>query len=257
MSTSLNEDFLRLIENSPFSVRQIEDQTETIFSTVLGNSKTIVKPNFESVSSNDLSLLFQLYDQKFFGGLCRKSLGNSPLDFRVSSRMTRAGGKTSRTIYRDQPNRPVYEITVSSTLLFDTFDDVERTILVTGLECENRLQALQRIFEHEMVHLIEMLLWKKSSCSQNRFQSIAARFFNHTDYQHQLVTPIERALKIHGVQQGSLVQFEFEGTKYQGVVNRITKRATVLVEDRKGRRYSDGKRYSKFYIPMQALELIQ
>ena len=103
MSTSLNEDFLRLIENSPFSVRQIEDQTETIFSTVLGNSKTIVKPNFESVSSNDLSLLFQLYDQKFFGGLCRKSLGNSPLDFRVSSRMTRAGGKTSRTIYRDQP----------------------------------------------------------------------------------------------------------------------------------------------------------
>lgn len=257
MSTSSGEHFLQLIENSPFTKEQISDQTDSIFTTILNQSKTIVKPNFESISSNDLSLLFRLYDQMFFGDFCRKNLGNSPLNFRVSSRMTRAGGKTSRTIYRDQPNCPVYEITVSSTLLFDTFDDVERTILVTGSECKNRLQALQRIFEHEMVHLIEMLLWNKSSCSQKRFQSIAARFFNHSDYQHQLVTPRERALKIHGVKQGSLVQFEFEGTRYQGVVNRITKRATVLVEDRKGRRYSDGKRYSKFYIPLESLKPIQ
>jgi len=40
-------------------------------------------------------------------------------------------------------------------------------------------------------------------------------------------------------------------------VNRITKRATVLVEDERGMRYSDGKRYAKFYVPVASLELVE
>ena len=39
-----------------------------------------------------------------------------------------------------------------------------------------------------------------------------------------------------------------------GVVNRITRRATVLVEDQHGLPYSDGKRYKKFYVPFGSLE---
>ena len=44
------------------------------------------------------------------------------------------------------------------------------------------------------------------------------------------------------------------GTQHVGVVNRVNKRATVLVEDAKGMPYSNGKRYSKFYVPVQMLE---
>ena len=32
---------------------------------------------------------------------------------------------------------------------------------------------------------------------------------------------------------------------------------TVLVEDRNGERYSDGKRYAKFYMPVQILEAVE
>jgi hypothetical protein len=50
------------------------------------------------------------------------------------------------------------------------------------------------------------------------------------------------------------VRFRLDGRHYTGRVNRITKRATVLVEDRSGERYSDGKRYAKFYVPLEMLE---
>ena len=39
-----------------------------------------------------------------------------------------------------------------------------------------------------------------------------------------------------------------------GRVNRITKRATVLVEDIGGQPYSDGLRYKIYYVPIAHLE---
>jgi len=41
--------------------------------------------------------------------------------------------------------------------------------------------------------------------------------------------------------------------RHEGTVNRITKRATVLVEDPEGEPYSDGKRYRKYLVPLQLL----
>ena len=38
-----------------------------------------------------------------------------------------------------------------------------------------------------------------------------------------------------------------------GHVNRITKRATVLVENQQGEHFTDGKRYETYYIPLQHL----
>lgn len=57
-----------------------------------------------------------------------------------------------------------------------------------------------------------------------------------------------------GIHRGSVVRFRFEGTEYVGTVNRITKRATVLVEDQRGTPFSDGKRYLKFYVPLSMLQ---
>jgi hypothetical protein len=53
------------------------------------------------------------------------------------------------------------------------------------------------------------------------------------------------------------VRFSFEGVQHTGIVNRISKRATVLVEDNRGVRYTNGKRYAKFYVPLQSLKVAE
>jgi hypothetical protein len=61
------------------------------------------------------------------------------------------------------------------------------------------------------------------------------------------------AKKKLGISLGDTVVFIAEGKQFTGVVNRITKRATVLVADPGGTKYTDGKRYSKFYVPLNML----
>ena len=49
------------------------------------------------------------------------------------------------------------------------------------------------------------------------------------------------------------VSFELDGRHPFGRVNRITRRATVLVEDPRGMLFDDGKRYLTFYVPLPLL----
>ena len=218
-------------------------------------SRHLDRPNFRAIHPSDLHRLFQLYDDRFFDGQCKRTIGKCPLSFRLSRRMTSAGGKTVReeTFLDNGKSRVKYEIVISTTLLYQTFYDVDRTVIVTGVKCDNRFEALQRIFEHELVHLMEMLIWEDSSCSRQRFQSIAKRFFGHLEHTHQLITPRERAVAKFNIRPGDAVAFDYEGRILHGFVNRITKRATVLVESDSGRPYSDGKRYEKYYVPVSTL----
>ena len=93
-----------------------------------------------------------------------------------------------------------------------------------------------------------------SSCKGTRFRDLVRRFFGHPDVTHRLVTVRDQAVAAQGVQVGDRVAFSLDGTRRVGFVNRITKRATVLVEDGGGVRYTDGKRYLKFYVPLECLE---
>lgn len=249
----------RLVESTLILKNDWQQRTQAIFDEMLNSSRYIDRPNFSAICDEDVAILFEHYDRKFLGGACRQTLAEigSPLDFRVSPRMTRAGGKTTRIVPRVARGLspvPRFEIAVSSTLLFQTFADVERPIRVTGLLCHNRLEALQRIFEHELIHLVEMLLWQASCCAAPRFKDIAERFFGHTESTHQLITPDERAREKFGIRPGDRVRFEMDGLAYEGIVNRVTKRATILVEDARGPRYSDGHRYAKYYVPVGMLE---
>lgn len=255
----MSQELRRWVEETLVLERDGEQRLAAIFESVLNSSPFIDQPNFAALGDDDLAHLFDQYDHRFFGGACRRTLNEmgSPLDFRVSPRMTRAGGKTTRIVPRVARGLspvPRFEIAVSSTLLFQTFADIERPIKVTGILCHNRLEALQRIFEHELIHLVEMLLWQASCCAAPRFKDIAGRFFGHTESNHQLITPYERAREKFGIRPGDVVKFEMDGLPYTGIVNRVTKRATILVEDSRGPRYSDGKRYAKFYVPVGMLE---
>lgn len=244
---------LPIVESTALDAEEVSRRTAQIHAIVLSKSKYIDNPNFTRIHTFDLELLFAEYDNEFFDGQIKKTLGTVPLHFRLSKRMTSSGGKTA--CYAERSGKRWYEISVSTTILFGCFTGEDhRPIIASGIICRDRLDALQRIVEHELIHLIEMLLWGKSSCSQSRFHSITLRVFGHTENKHLLITPREKALVKFGIRPGMAVRFRFDGVEHTGVVNRISKRATVLVEDREGQRYSDGKHYIKFYVPVQLLE---
>lgn len=231
--------------------------TALIRQAVLRESRQITQPDFERIASDDLARLFGLYDRHFFDHWLSQTLKarGMPLRFRLSSTMTRTGGKTSR--YRHRPGGVVgcrFEIAIACRVLFMTFRDVPRPVEVCGLTCKDRLEALQRILEHEIIHLTEMLTWGRSSCSDARFKKLAADIFGHVDTRHALVTAREHAAVRHGVVLGGMVQFQFDGQRLVGRVNRIHHRATVLVERSDGMRYSDGKMYAKYYVPLDLLK---
>lgn len=239
-------------------------KVQAIRRAVLATSRHINAGNFAAIGDDDLGSLFALYDADFFDGALSTWLredGAGELVFRISSRMTRAGGKTIRT--RPRPTRkvpspaPRYEIAISSTLLFQTFGDIARPVEVVGLPCRDRLDALLRIFEHELIHLAEFLALGASSCSAEPFRRVARSMFGHLKAVHDLVTPRELAATTLALRVGDLASFDHDGLRRIGRINRITRRATVLVEDSSGRMFSDGRRYATYYVPLPMLRKVE
>jgi hypothetical protein len=247
-----------------YSAGEVEVRARRIYEATLGQSPQIRTGNFTSIGTDDLERLFAGYDREFFRGRLGEMLredGAHPIAFRLSRRLVRAAGQTIRLVRpvrRD--GRPAtttnYEITVSATLLYNTFQKVDRTVTVGGLVCRDRLEALQRIFEHEVLHLAEFLGWGRSNCRAANFHALSRRIFAHEGAYHDLVTPREEAGVAFGIHVGDAVTFELEGVRHVGLVNRITRRATVLVEDPRGRPYSDGRNYLTFYVPLPLLSKV-
>jgi hypothetical protein len=242
----------------PWSVRLDPDviaaRTAEIARAAIMDSHFLRSPNFTVITPGDLSRMFERYDQTFFDGFLRREVARTArgrLNFRLAPRMTRAGGKTFRIGRRGDLR---YEIAISTRLLFLSFDDVSRPTSVCGVLCTDRLSALQRIMEHEMLHLLEFLVWNQSSCAAGRFKTMARNLFAHGASTHDLVTPAERAKARLDLRIGEEVIFEFEGRSFRGMLNRVNRRATVLVESPAGVRYTNGKRYEKFYIPLGMLK---
>ncbi len=245
------------VHNRP---QDIAERTARIRRTVLEGSPHIREGNFTAIGGEDVEFLFHRYDEEFFGGwLHRSAVQDSvqPLRFRVSKTMTRSGGATVRVRPRGQRRGKAlrYEIALAGRLLFQTFGPGQREAKVNGLPCADRLEAAMRVMEHEIIHLVEMVVWGASSCRGTRFKMLARNLFGHPGTQHELVTSAEQAAVRHGVRVGSVVRFAFQGRTLTGRVNRIHQRATVLVESPDGRRYSDGKHYHKYYVPLGELRI--
>lgn len=253
MPTTAVADPLRLV----YSSQEIATKTSLIGDMLARVSTHYTGPNFESLHPDDLQFIFGLYDALFFGHWLERTIGvksRQPISFRLSSTMTSAGGKTILTRRRTPFGRTdEYEIAISGHLLFTNFRDSRRPVSVGGLVCPDRLSALQRIMEHEIIHLLEMLSDGKSSCARPQFKMLIANIFGHCEPQHSLITPRERAATEHAIRIGGLVEFEFKGNLMRGRVNRISHRATVLVQAAEGQEYSDGHRYRKYYIPLKML----
>jgi hypothetical protein len=231
---------------------QIDAWTGEIGRELLAGSARVDRPDFTAIHPDDLAFLFDAYDRRFLQGFASRRLAPGALVFRLSSRMTSAGGKTTRRQQADGGAH--FEIAISTEVLFGSFADGDPAVSVAGIPCANRLEALQRVFEHEIVHLVEFLGTGRSNCGARPFQELAHRLFRHRTHTHTLITRAARAAR-HGIRVGSRVFFLHRGQQLAGRVNRVTKRATVLVKDPEGERYSDGKRYRKYYVPLAGLEL--
>jgi len=244
-----------------YSAGEVETRVRRIYEAILDQSPQIREGNFRLIGTDDLERLFIWYDREFFRGRLGEMVLEDeahPITFRLSRRLVSAAGQTIRQVRRVQrAGKPAvrvdYEITVSATLLFNTFQNVERTVTVGGLVCRDRLEALQRIFEHELLHLAEFLGWGRSNCRADNFHALSRRIFAHEGAFHDLITPREQAKAAFNIRVGDHVNFDLEGTQRTGRVNRITRRATVLVEDPSGKLYSDGKRYLTYYVPLPLL----
>jgi hypothetical protein len=247
-----------------YSAEEVENRARRIYESMLSQSPQIRAGNFTVIGTDDLQRLFGWYDSAFFRGRLGEMLhedGAHPMAFRLSRRLVRAAGQTIRNVRRVKcDGKPAlkidYEITVSTTLLFNTFQNVERTVTVGGLVCNDRLESLQRIFEHELLHLAEFLGWGRSNCRAENFNKLSRRIFAHEAAFHDLITPHEQASVAFDIRVGDRVTFEVDGARHVGLVNRITRRATVLVENPRGRIFSDGKHYLTYYVPLPLLKKV-
>ena len=237
--------------NLKYSPQEISKRTKTIYNDIISKSLNITRGNFDVIGTEDMQKHFYLYDRHFFNTFFHDNY-RDVISFRLSRKMTKLGGKTEH-----RKDKARYRIVLSTYLLFQTFQDIEREIVVNGIVCHNRLEAAMRVLEHEIIHLLEMVLFHSSSCRKPRFKQLSRNIFGHTGVTHQLVTQAERAWKNMQLCPGEKVEFEFEGKMYQGIISRITKRATVLVEDPEGYLVdTKGTKYRKYYIPLQFLRKI-
>jgi hypothetical protein len=244
-----------------YSAPEVDARKTRIYESLLAQSPQVRDGNFRVIGTDDLERLFNWYDREFFAGRLGEMLMEDeahPMTFRLSRRLVSAAGQTIRFVRRtERHGKPFakvdYEITISATLLFNTFHEVDRQVTVGGLVCNDRVEALQRIFEHELLHLAEFLAWGRSNCRAANFHRLSRRIFAHEGAFHDLITPREQARAAYDIRIGDYVSFEIDGAHHAGRVNRITRRATVLVEDPRGVLFDDGKHYLTFYVPLPLL----
>ncbi len=233
---------------------EITQKRATIRKTLISRSPHITDGTINRIANSDLEQLFKLYDTVFLQEYFKRSFSGR-LHFSLSTRMTRAAGKTNypRNLAALPAEQREYEIRMGINFFFN-YNQLHRDKKVNGINTKDALEALQLVFEHEIVHLIELHCCGESSCHKERFKGLAKNIFGHTDSYHHLPTEKEIACTKYGFNAGDQVCFRHGGKEYRGFIHRVNKRATVMVPDEAGL-FQDrrGEKYSKWYIPIPNL----
>jgi hypothetical protein len=210
-------------------------------------------------SPGRLELIFWGYESLVFENAFSFliSHGGHTLCFGENPRLTSSGGR----LLTNRPKKGArrFKIEISSYILARSFSaEMPGPFRVNGLPADSRLAAAIMIVEHEMVHLAEYLLYGDSNCNLHRFRHFAYAWFGHTDVSHGLATAGQE-LSMKGLTVGSWVEFEYKGDTLRGVINRVTKRATVLIPcaAHDGQKYNDGRYYRKMYVPLRYLRPVE
>lgn len=241
--------------NTKYSRKEIEGRRRKISKLFRSRSENITSETINAISSADLELLFELYDQIFFDNWFQE-VYQGKVKFSLSRRMTRSAGSTicPKNMGKIKPEDQVIEIRIGVDFFFH-YQTLEGEKTVCGIKTTTALEGLQLVFEHELCHLIEFVHHHLSSCKGDRFKTMARNLFGHLESHHQLPTYRQIAREKFGLQVGDTVSFTYEGKRLKGIINNINKRATVLVRDKKGQMVDEeGNRYSKYYVPLTFLK---
>lgn len=242
------------IINLKYNKKSIKEKRLMISQLLIQSSSNIKSVDIHTISSDDLYLLFQLYD-KFFLDNWLTTNYKGKIKFTLSRRLTRSAGQTKwiRNIGRIKPEQRIIEISIGVDFVLN-YDQVEGKKSVGGIATGNSLEALQLVFEHELCHVIEYICFGETKCSGDRFKTIAGNLFGHTGRFHSLPTSREIATQKLGLKIGDVVFFSFKDCILQGILYRINKRATIMVKDNQGNFLDkQGNRYSKYYVPINLL----
>ena len=120
--------------------------------------------NFISLNGNDVRDLFNLYDVVFFQSQIHERIGNlntpSELKFYANERTSGAGGICSIDRVGGLGGRCTYYIDIAPNVINTIFKrNKSGSVFAAGVGCEDRLECLQLIMEHEIIHLL-MILWE-------------------------------------------------------------------------------------------------
>lgn len=236
-----------------FSQEEIHTHRQRIRNILIEESKNIHDGNIQRISTHDLQILFRVYDLLFFNGFFAQNIPDK-IRFSLSAKLTKVAGKT---IMYKIGGHTSYEIRISSALLFRV-EDAKRQLTVCGIEVNDALHSLLLVFEHEMMHLYLMCIQAESSCKKPTFQRQATTLFGHLAFTHALPSNLEHAENVYGLSAGAKVAFQYEGQEQIGTLYKVNKRAVVMVPNPNGMyQNKKGERFVKFYVPLQALQLVQ
>ena len=236
----------------------INNKRAIIKESLFLKSININNENFEKISEKDLYILYNLYDEIFLKSWFKENF-KGKIIFKLSKQLTRAAGNTTtkKNIAEIASENIEFEVKMSLNHLIN-FNKIDRSKYEGGVEANSILDSLMLVFEHELCHVIEFLVCKKSSCKKKPFKDLIFNLFGQTETSHKLVSANEVNAQEYGLKPGDKVNFQYNGKSINGFIQRINKRATVMCPDKHGN-YIDklGKKYKKFYATLDCLEKIK
>ena len=200
----------------------------------------------KSIKDSTLCCMLELYNNLFLNNC----LDRMTIAVTLSSRLTSSAGKF---LYVKDPfgHIKLSEIRMSSDYLLRLRHG---PFELNGLTVSTPQEAFLIVFEHELCHALETLLYKNTGHS-SRFMALANGIFGHTETRHKLPSRRQEAEKL-GLRIGASVSFSYDGHILAGIVTYIGKTATVMVPAPCGTyRDKHGKRYEKYRVPLKNLSM--
>ncbi len=232
----------------------ISEKRIQIKNALFEKSTNIKTENFDKISDKDLYILFELYDEIFLKKWFKQNF-EGKIKLILSRQLKSAAGntRTKKNIAQIQNEDLEFEVKISLNHLVN-FDKINRCKYVGGIEVFSKLDSMMLVFEHELCHVIEFIIFKKSSCKKKPFKELIYNLFGQTESTHKLVSANEINVREFGLRLGDKVKFQYNDKCINGFIQRINKRATVMSLDKQGS-YIDklGKTYKKFYVPLESL----
>jgi len=240
--------------NIKYDLNTINKKRERIKTKLYEESQNIKTVDFTKISDNDLYILYNLYDEIFLESWFKENF-KGKIKFKMSRQLSKAAGstKTKKNIAAIKPIDIEFEIKISLNHLTN-FDKIDRNKYVGGIEVKNKLDSLLLVFEHELCHVIEFLIYKKSDCNKENFRNLILNLFGQKETTHKLVSTREANYHEYGFMPGDKVIFENEGKEIIGFITKINKRATVMSPSLYGK-YVDktGQHYTKYCVSLSCL----